>query len=210
MPKANFDSVAPFYDSLARMVFGNAIISSQKFLAEAIPAKSSVLIAGGGTGNILEIISRRHPAGLHITYADSSAKMISISKTKYRGENEVVFINQPLQQIAQLPLFDIIITPFFLDNFSDQTAEIVFNKLHSHLRAKGLWLFSDFQLSENKRLWQKILLKAMYLFFGLVCRIEASHLPNTSALFDKYKYKLVSAQTLFSEFILSAIYIKTK
>lgn len=206
--KGNFDNVAPFYDLLSRLVYRDAILQSQKYLANAIPANSSILIIGGGTGRILEDISTKHPGGLQITYVDVSKKMIARSLKRNIGNNEVFFIRQSISDVSFHQQFNVVITPFLFDNFSDRTAKIIFHKIDTYLKPQGLWLFSDFQLCERNNLWQKLLLNFMYFFFRLICGIEASHLPDTASLFEKYKYQPVSKQTFYRKFIYSSIYVK--
>ena len=206
--KGNYDTVAPFYDWLSRFVFRDAILQAHSFLVDAIPASSSVLIAGGGTGFILEEILRKHAIGLEITYVDISKKMIALSKKRNIGGNKVLFINKSIHDAVFLNQFDVVITPFFLDNFTNSTAKTVFAKIDSSLASGGLWLFADFQLSEINNVWQKILLQCMYFFFRLLCGIEASHLPDTASFFEKYKYQQNSKQTFFRNFIYASIHVK--
>lgn len=206
--KRNYNNVAPFYDQLSRLIFGDAIIKAQRFLVESIQANSTILIVGGGTGWILEEIAKKHPEGLQITYVEISEKMIALSKKRYVGNNHVIFINKPVQQVALDQRFDVVITPFMLDNFSTNTVNFVFQKLHQCLFTGGLWLFADFQISSGSHLWQKALLKMMYFFFEIVCGIEADRLPDTNSLFKKNKYQVVFSRTFFNHFICSMVYTK--
>lgn len=205
---ASYDNVAPFYDSLSRLVYGDAIVKAHRFLVKAISANSKVLIAGGGSGRILEEITQIHSSGLCITYVEASGKMIELSKRKSTGNNKVVFINQPIQEASLLEEFDVIITPFLFDNFGEDTPGFVFEKLHPVLKPRGLWLFADFQVYRNNW-WQKGMLKIMYLFFRIVCNIEATQLPDTNTPFVKHGYKIYSRQEFFKKFIYSVVYIKS-
>lgn len=205
--KRNYDTVAPFYDLLSKLVFGGSVLRAHKFLVNAVPAGSSVLIVGGGTGFMLEEISKKHASGLQITYVDISPKMIAFSKKRNIGGNNVLLINQSIFDTAFPKQFDVVITPFFLDNFSNNTAKIIFNKIDAALASGGLWLFADFQ-SEKNNLWQKMLLKLMYFFFKIVCNIEASHLPDSPSFFLQYDYKSIDMKTFYKDFIYAVIYQK--
>lgn len=208
--KGNYDNVATFYDLLSHLVFGNSISQAVLFLVRAIPANSSVLVIGGGTGQILEEISKKYSSGIQITYVDISKKMISLSKKRSTGSNLVVFINQSISDVTFYQQFDVVITSFLFDNFSSDTTKVFFNKINSLLKSSGVWLFADFQLSEKNNLWQKLLLNFMYFFFRFLCGIEASHLPDTASLFKEYRYQPVSKQTFYGKFIYSSIYLKPK
>ena len=205
--KGKYDNIAPFYDWLTRLVFGDAVLRAHRFLANAIPGGSSVLIIGGGTGFILEEISKKHLNGLDITYVDISRKMIALSEKRNSGNNKVEFINKSIAEVKFDKQFDAVITPFFLDNFSNKTLGIIHNKINLSLRHGGVWLFADFQQKENK-LWQQILLKFMYVFFRLSCNIEATHLEDFDALFKVSNYQISSWKTFYRNFIYSTVYIK--
>lgn len=206
--QGNYDPVAGFYDRLARLVFGDSIYQAHLFLLKAIPAEANILIVGGGTGWILEEISKIHKQGLKITYVEISEKMIDKSRKRNAGENHVKFICSPIQEAALEESYNVIITPFLFDNFSDETLKLVFNKVNQHLLSTGHWLFTDFQ-SQEENFSSKVLLRLMYLFFGFFCKLETSRLPDSTTLFYQNGYTAVDHQEFYNGFICSFIYQKT-
>jgi spermidine synthase len=70
---ANFNNSAWFYDGLSRLVYGNALVEAQVYLLQFIRPNSKILIAGGGTGWILEELAKLHPEGLKIAYVEIGA-----------------------------------------------------------------------------------------------------------------------------------------
>jgi len=203
---ANYDNSAWFYDRLSRLVYGDALVRAQVYLLGFIPANASVLIAGGGTGWILEKLANVHPAGLKITYAEISAKMIALAKKRNTGSNSVIFVNEAVENLALSTGVDVVITPFLFDSFTTQSAERMFNHIDSLLKTGGLWLCADFQLTG--KWWQKILLKSMLLFFKALCGIEASNLPDIEGQFKLHGYKTPAQQTFFHDFVISKVYTK--
>jgi len=203
----NYDPAVWFYDPLSRFIFGRALINAQLYFLKYIKINSNIIIVGGGTGWILEEISSKIPTGLKITYVETSEKMIIRSKKRFIANNEVVFINQPIEVINGLSPFDIVITPFLFDNFKDEIADKLFYHLHKLQKPGGLWLFSDFQ--PGKSLWQKLLLKSMLLFFGRFCGVEATKLPEMSQKFTSNSYLVIDQQNFYRNFIISIIYSKT-
>ncbi|WP_295675156.1 bifunctional 2-polyprenyl-6-hydroxyphenol methylase/3-demethylubiquinol 3-O-methyltransferase UbiG [uncultured Mucilaginibacter sp.] len=201
---ANYNNSAWFYDRLSRLVYGKALIKAQVYLLRFIPPNSNILIVGGGTGWILDEIVNIHPSGLQITYVEIAPKMMALSKKRKAGNNRVIFINEAIEDVRLLPDFDVIITPFLFDNFTEQTFKQVFNHIHSFLKPGGLWLNCDFQL--KGKWWQKGLLKSMFLFFRMICDIEASALPDVNNQFNQCGYKAIASQTFFGEFIISQVY----
>jgi ubiquinone/menaquinone biosynthesis C-methylase UbiE len=201
---ANYNNSAWFYDRLSRMVYGRALINAQVYLLQYVPAGASVLIAGGGTGWILEELTKIHPSGLQITYVEIAADMMALSKKRNVGSNKVIFINDAVENVNPGTKFDVVITPFLFDNFTEETTQRVFNHLHDLLKPDGLWLNADFQLTG--KWWQNVLLKLMFLFFKMLCNIEASKLPDVDRQFELHGYKATDERTFFGDFIVSRVY----
>jgi len=200
----NYDNAARFYDQLSRLVFGKAIINAQVYLLQHVPPASKILIAGGGTGWILEELTKLYPNGLKITYVEVSAKMIALSAKRNTGANELIFVNSAVENAILPTDFDVVITPFLFDNFNQATAEKVFAHLNAVLKPGGLWLYADFELTG--KLWQKLLLKTMHLFFKLLCGVEASQLPDVKLLFAARHYSLVYSKAFYGDFIKAKVY----
>jgi ubiquinone/menaquinone biosynthesis C-methylase UbiE len=203
---SNYDNSAPFYDGLSRLVFGKTLIKAQVYLLQFIPAKAKILIIGGGTGWILEEIAKVHPTGLTITYVEISANMTGLSRKRNTGSNNVTFINDAVENVLLQIDYDVVITPFLFDNFTEETLPGLFDHIHPALKPRGAWLCTDYQVTG--KLWQKALLKSMYLFFKLLCGIDTTTLPDFDAQFAKHGYKKKSAKTFFANFILSTQYQK--
>ena len=202
--KRNYDTIAWFYDRLARLVYGKTLVQAQQFLIKAIPANTSVLIVGGGTGLVLDEITKIHTTGLNITYVDASAEMIDRAQKRNAGENKVIFIAAPIESAGIADIYDVVLTPFLFDNFTDDSLRKIFSLIDTHVAANGMWLYCDFQNTEV--LWQKILLKVMYIFFRISCGIEAYHLPDAAACFAQHNYYVKDKMPFMNGFILSAVY----
>jgi ubiquinone/menaquinone biosynthesis C-methylase UbiE len=203
---SNYDNSAWFYDSLSRVVYGKALVRAQLYLLQFIPAGSKILIAGGGTGWILKELTHIHSSGLTITYVEISAKMMALSKNRTIGNNEVTFITGAVEDLSIPGDFDVIITPFLFDNFTEDTLRKVFDHLHGLLKPNGLWLNTDFQLTG--KWWQNVLLKTMFVFFKIICGIETSVLPTIEKQFEQGSYHTIAQKTFFGDFISSKAYRK--
>jgi len=205
---ANYDHIARIYDLLSKMIYGNAIINAQVCMLRCVPQRSSILIVGGGTGWILEKLAGQYPQGLEIDYIESSATMISLSRQRDNKGNKVNFIHLPVESFATQKSYDVIITPFIFDNFKKEKIEQVFVKLDSRLKPNGLWLYADFVNDKiESRLWKKLLLKVMYLFFLITCGIETQELISMDEYFAD-SYKIESEKYFYLRFIRSVVYRK--
>ena len=203
---ANYDNSAWFYDRLSRLVYGKALLRSQVYLLKHIPKNSAILIAGGGTGWILEEIANVRPRGLTITYVEISSKMMALSKKRNAGSNEVSFLNEPVEHLSHDGLYELVFTPFLFDNFTEQTLERVFTHIDERLKPGGIWLNTDFRPAG--KWWHTLLLRSMFLFFRLICGIEAKKLPGIERQFERHQYQAIDQRSFFGEFILSTAYRK--
>ena len=205
----NYDKIAAYYDFLSRIVFLRSQVKAQIAQLQHIPANSRILIAGGGTGWILDEITKVHPSGLTITYVELSSKMLDISRKRETGENKVHFVQSPIEEFSHTETYTVIITAFLFDNFSAPRIKTVFSQLHEVLEEKGLWLFTDFEYEEQSgRKWQLYLLKTMYLFFRNIAQIEAQSLIETAHYFTEAGYLNIAEKYYYGRFIKSIVYCK--
>ena len=202
----NYDNSASFYDSLSRLVFGRALVNAQVYLLPYIPKNATILIIGGGTGWILDEITKLHPSGLAITYVEISANMMALSRKRNTGGNKVVFINKAIEQAELSPVFDVVMTPFLFDNFTEEHLPGAFDHINGALKPGGLWLYTDFQLTG--RWWQYLLLKSMLLFFKVLCAVESWRLPDVAKQFGNLGYTAVEEKSFFKDFVVSRVYGK--
>ncbi|MCW3116914.1 MAG: Methyltransferase type 12 [Chitinophagaceae bacterium] len=205
----NYDKIASYYDRLSGFVFGHSLIDAQSCLLKYIQPGNNILIAGGGTGIILAELAKRHARGLTITYVEISGKMIVIAKKRNCRQNLVSFIHQPVENFISEQQYDIIVTPFLFDNFTENKIEKTFTSLNALLKPGGKWLFADFFYDNRQgKLWQKLLLRIMYRFFRLTCNIEASVLINMESIFERSGYEKIYETTHYAGFIKSIVYTK--
>ena len=142
-----FDRIAPYYDFLARLVFGNTIRRSQLKYLDSIPSGANVLILGGGTGWILAELFKVNPT-CRVWYIEASIKMLEKAKT--RGEVsssfQVFFIHgteRNLQQIGDVR-FDTVITNFYFDLFPSTYLRSVLEDIKRSINPGSKLLVSEF------------------------------------------------------------------
>jgi ubiquinone/menaquinone biosynthesis C-methylase UbiE len=203
---SNYDHTAWFYDPVSKLIFGRSIVNSQKALLKHIPAASTILIVGGGTGWILEEIAKVHPHGLQIIYVEISAQMTALSRKRNVGNNLVTFINKPVEEVKLGQPVDIAITPFLFDNFSQDNLERIHTHIHHQLKPDGLWLNTDFQVAG--KWWHKVLLLTMYTFFKVFGAVETTSMPGIMIQFKQKSYRILSQQTFYGSFITSQVWQK--
>jgi ubiquinone/menaquinone biosynthesis C-methylase UbiE len=205
----NYDPIARWYDPLSRLVFGQAQVRAQTVLLSFISRGSRILIVGGGTGWILEEIGKCCPPEQDITYVESSSEMIRLSLRRHTAPNRVSWACAAVEDFSLTEKYDVIFTPFLFNNFKTEKAVAVFSKLDNCLREGGRWLFVDFDDTGSKgRWWKKGLLSVIYMFFHVVCRVEASRMPDMPTLFRRGGYREWFASGEWKEYMRSVVYQK--
>jgi SAM-dependent methyltransferase len=218
----NYDPIARYYDFLSRLFYGRAEIDAQVDMLRYVKPGDRALIVGGGTGWILEEISAMHTSGLRITYVESSAGMIALAKKRDCGQNEVLFVEAPVEEFfaegvndvearsEAADRYDFIQTGFFFDNFSTEQTRRMVGWLTPLLKEGGYWLFADFYYGgkEKGNWWQAILLRSMYFSARLICGVEANELPDIEPVFEELGYAKTFAAFYYRGFIQAIAYRK--
>jgi ubiquinone/menaquinone biosynthesis C-methylase UbiE len=199
----SYNALAPFYDRLAKIVFGRSIRDSQLVHLPLIPNGANILIIGGGTGWLLEKVLSREVR--KIWYVEASSVMISLSKKRVPDNGYVVFVHGGLDSIPPSIAFDVVIANFFLDQFTDDEARLVVEVLDSVLVESGLLLVTDFQ---DDRFWKKAFLKVMYSFFNACGAISNHKLPDWNKCLVKQGFKTTAEAVFYSDFIKSIAFKK--
>lgn len=208
----NFNFVAPFYDPLAKLIFGNSIKNSQTWLLPFIPENATVLIIGGGTGWILEEMLKQTKTS-KILYLEASEKMLQLAQKRYNQEPEksgmqVEFRLGTEKDLRPEETFDVVFTGFLLDLFQSENLRKLMQKLYAHLKPNGSWLVADFAPQNATRFWQKSLLKVMVLFFKITAKLQADKLPEIEEAFKDFPLQPSQKHQFFHKLIFSAVYQK--
>jgi len=198
-----FDRIAFLYDFLATLVFGRAIMNSQKYFLDEISGSSKILILGGGSGDLLAALLKRNPY-CEVWYIEASKKMITLSISKIKPECLVHFIHGTEQEIPTSIKYDAAITNFYLDLFTDPFLEDVVNRIQSVLKPGACWLATDF--IKGNPWWQKEMLRIMYWFFSITCHIEPKQLPDWTGSMEKAGGKEIKSKAFYSGFIKTSLY----
>lgn len=192
-----FNAISPWYDGLARLIFGEAILNSQLHLIGQIPPCSKVLILGGGTGEILPQLIHHD---VEVWFIDASSAMISRAASRVEGLDKVHFIHGTHLDIPPNEKFDCVMSCFFLDMFRETELREVVNGISFHLNGTGKLLVSDF-VAETR--WHRVLLRMMYAFFAVTTGLRTSSLPPWNAMLLDYGFSIVSERRFCRGFIKS-------
>lgn len=207
----SFDRIAFAYDTLKHLVFGKSLSQAQAFLISYIPEHSNVLIVGGGTGQIiLDILKEKKVKG--ITYVELSQNMLNDAKEKAKSWPNINFVLGSAHQLKDDQTYDVILTPFVLDLYSDEELPALLISLDSLLSAEGTWLLCDFKITATsgfRSIWQKALVKAMYTFFSFVSKVRATRLPDYESALRQLGYSTVAQCAFYGGLVHSQVLLKS-
>ncbi|GAB3922424.1 class I SAM-dependent methyltransferase [Larkinella terrae] len=177
---SGFDLIAPIYDPLSRLVFGNALRKAQAHWLDQIPKNAAILVFGGGSGWLLaRVLSGCAPR--KVIYIDVAPAMIALSREKVNNDSRVEFRIGTETSITADDRVDAVLTPFILDLFTeDELKNRLLPILYKSLNDNGLWLCADF--AQPKTEWQRAIMWCQYRFFRILSHISADRLPNWQLL----------------------------
>ncbi len=215
MIKSNFDKLAPWYSFLEKYSFGNKLqVCRIMHLLELTNAKD-ILILGDGNGRFLEAFLNINPNANIISF-DFSTKMLELAKRRisFNPDNnfKIKFLLADAL-IFDFPFncYDLIVTNFFLDCFTEKELDQLFPRVSASLKNNGQWLIGDFNYpgSNLKNIISCVGLSAMYLFFKIFTGISALKLVESSPYFIKSGYKLKEEKFILGSFLTSKLWIKS-
>lgn len=204
---SGFDRVAPFYDALARLVFGNVLNEAQAAFLPVVMPEAKILIVGGGSGWLLEqILTTCAPR--KVVYLEASGRMLHRARRRVREDGRVHFRHGTERSLLPDEQFDAVFTPFVLDLFSEKRlVGHLLPSLYAALRPGGKWFCTDFFRPDTA--WKAFLLQSMYRFFRLTASIEARRLPDWPRLLEEeLRLSRVADRLFWKGFIRSGVWEK--
>ncbi|MGB0403092.1 MAG: class I SAM-dependent methyltransferase [Salibacteraceae bacterium] len=176
----NFDSIAPYYNRLQKLVFGQQLLVAQIHFFQKISSQSKVLVVGGGSGEFLPHLLARNPK--QITYVESSLAMMNIAKNNFSD----VCIDWQHKNVLDWKSeieYDFILLPFVLDVFLQNKVDEIVKHISTSLTVNSKVILTDFYYTG--KFYHKMLISIMILFFSLFSGIKARRLPNYEKSFAR-------------------------
>ena len=175
----NFDPVAAPYHWLETIVFGDQLQQARVAFMREMGRPRRALVIGEGDGRFLAEFVRLYPE-TPVDCIEASARMIGLAQ-RAAGAAPVKFIQADIGSVALVEnSYDLIVTHFFLDCFTDETLPRLIDRLAYAATAESLWLIADFcHPPHGWRRWRaRALIATMYSFFRAVAGIEARKLVD--------------------------------
>jgi len=165
------------------LLAGSKLQRCRMAFLEEVKGAGRILLLGEGHGRFLEELVRVNPAA-QITCLDASAGMLREAKQRlaqsHRNFQVELTHADVFSWVPEACAYDLIVTHFFLDCFTEQQINGLVNKLSSCLKPSGKWLLADFCKPAKglKRFRASAILWLMYRFFRMATQLPASQLAS--------------------------------
>jgi SAM-dependent methyltransferase len=212
----SFNALAPWYRTLEWATFGDDLQRCRVACLGEIGAPRRALIVGEGNGRFLCELLRRHP-GVAIDCLDASQRMLQLAgkrveRTLPGHAGRVRFLHQDIVSWgAPENHYDLFVTHFILDCFPEPALTGIIRKLAGAATDDATWLLADFCVPREgmARLRARGWLAAMYLFFRVTARIQASELVDPTPFLRADGFVLARQHLLRAGMLKSEVWRNT-
>lgn len=193
------------------LTFGPALLRRRREFLNEIATAHSVLILGDGDGRFTADFLSKNTNAL-VDSVECSRSMAGLAGARIaRAPNGPRRVRQLLEDARTVRLtgsYDLVVTHFFLDCFTTKDLEELIPRITAHLHPGGRWIISEFQIPSSGlgRLSAKLLVKLLYVAFGILTGLRTRRLPNYRQELKKNGYIRTAAKAGFAGILVSEIW----
>jgi len=204
----NCDGIARWYRTGEYVVFGRSLEKTRlHFLSEMMAARN-VLILGDGDGRFTAEFVRSNPQA-RVESLDLSARMIDLAKGRVYGiGGAVTFRVGDARNIALNGPYDLVVSHFFLDCFTDAEVMPLIKRVAQHCEAGARWVVSEFCLPEQGliRIAGWLLIRFLYLCFRVTTGLKVRRLSDYSLALSRHGFRIAQRHTSLGGLLVSEIW----
>ncbi len=197
MSMMNCDRIAPYYEILEHFLFGRLLEHRRFAFLGEIRDSRKALVCGGGDGRFLARLLRVN-TGVEVDFVDLSSTMVELAERRITGmgrafRKRVRFHAGDVRRFtAPADYYDLVITHYFLDCFSNQELEDVVGRIASWGMPQATWIISDFREANGLigRLWTRGVIRGLYAAFQFTTELRVTRLPQYKAALARRGYFL--------------------
>ncbi|MBN3521540.1 class I SAM-dependent methyltransferase [Algoriphagus lutimaris] len=195
--KDSYGFIAPFYNRLAKLVFGNQLAVAKRSFISRLGEKK-VLIIGGGDGKDYQ----NYQENLLGDYWELSQSMLVLSKKNLHRSS----LNFHLGNFRQKEnhTFDEIWLHFVLDTMFDSEIMELLDQLKRSLNQEGRIFFVDF--FQPTTLKNKMLQFFMISFFRMVAQHKRKNIPEYEELFKRCLWEKEKEQIFLKGWVKAQVW----
>jgi ubiquinone/menaquinone biosynthesis C-methylase UbiE len=203
---ANFDRIAPLYRWMEYASFGPMLARCRNAHLAALGGARCALVYGDGDGRFLARLLRLHPA-LEVDAVDSSAAMLQLLRRQTNGLARL----HHADALAFTPPahgYDLVITHFFLDCFSNVEIERLLDRVTPQLASGARWLVSEFAIPPRglRRVAAWAVVGGLYRAFGLLTGLAPRSLPDHAGALQRRGFRLEAERRLLGGLLITQLW----
>jgi SAM-dependent methyltransferase len=197
--KDDYSFIAPFYNQLVRLVFGNQLTEAKTCFSSSLEGKK-ILIIGGGVG--LDYSSFQ--SQLRGEYWELSRSMLSKAKDNLKNSQLEFHLGYYEFQVGDQ--FDEVWLHFVLDTMTDGELDIFLDEIKKSITPAGQLYLADFFEPQTK--FQQVLHKTMIQFFRWVTSHRRKNIPDYEKIFIEKGWKKSSEKDFLKGWVKAQIWAK--
>jgi SAM-dependent methyltransferase len=152
------------------------------------------LVYGDGDGRFLAQLLRRAP-GLQVTAVDASARMLQVAAHRLPPGASVALVHADalgFQPSREPSGYDLIVSHFFLDCFSDDELGCLLERVNAAAAKSAVWVVSDFAVPQAAiaRVLGRWIIRSLYHGFRLLTGLETCRLPDHGTVLRQGGWRL--------------------
>jgi ubiquinone/menaquinone biosynthesis C-methylase UbiE len=193
----NCNRIATYYETIEHLSFGRHLEHRRfAFLGDTKTSRRAI-VCGGGDGRFLARLLRVN-ARVEVDFVDLSSRMITLTEQRIEGmgrtfRERVRFHTGDVRNLdAPADCYDLIVTHFFLDCFSNEELDEVVGRLTRWGTPQVKWIVSDFREAGGPlgRLWTRGVIGGLYMAFRFTTGLRVTRLPRYKAALARAGYIL--------------------
>jgi hypothetical protein len=206
--RSGFDRLAYIYRWMEYFTFGSYLQQCRLFRIGELALCRRALIYGDGDGRFLSELMRSLPQ-IEVTAVDASREMLRQAAQRLPVGAHVRLVQADaleceVEDFREAP-FDLIVTHFFLDCFSEAEIASLLSRMNTAAEEHALWVVSEFAIPKRNpaRLAGKLIIRALYLAFGLLTGLRIQHLPDYGRVMHETGWMLEDRRELLFGLLVS-------
>ena len=209
----NCDRIAAWYQWLEYAAFGNRLQRHRLFYLDAVQKCRRALVLGDGDGRFLLQLALGNRL-MEIDSIEASSRMLELAAGRLNSHGildpeRIRLIRDDATSVAfPCRRYDLVVTNFFLDCFTDEQVESLAGKVAAHVVPGTFWVVSEFHKPPKgwRAVHADLWLKSMYLFFRFSTRLQTRRLPPWRDSLAANEFTLKKKFSSFAGLVVSELW----
>jgi ubiquinone/menaquinone biosynthesis C-methylase UbiE len=209
----NFDPIARPYRWLEYLTFGPYLERCRFHFLDLLTTHRRALVLGDGDGRFTANLLRTNP-DVTIDAIDSSATMLKLLA------NRVTLLSQSASERLKTvhadalafkpegPTYDLIVTHFFLDCFTDDDLTVLLMHIKPHLTPGAAWLVSEFTIPARQPAaalsW--LVIGTLYRAFRILTGLRTQRLADYVSIFRQNGFSITGQNTFLGGLLVTQVW----